>query len=96
MKFLYKSAKPHDVYIRRSYLESRGIECFVNNDKIYNKIDFLGPQIWPELWVKEEEDFTMALKYLDGFVEDKKLEDWVCRECGELVEGSLAVCWKCP
>ena len=98
MKFLYKSPKPHDVYVRRSFLESRGIECFVNNDKIYNNIDFLSPQLWLELFVKEDEDFTMANQYLGNFQSEDStsLEDWRCRICGELVDGNLSICWNCP
>ena len=95
MKFLYKSKSPHDVYLRRSYLESRGIECFVNNDKVYNNIDFLSSEIWPELLVKEDEDFVMACKYLESFKDESVKDDWICRDCEELVDGHLAVCWNC-
>ncbi len=54
-------------------------------------------EVWPELWIVQKEDEKAAKKIVHEFIQSTKtrLQDWVCTECGERIEGQFNVCWNC-
>lgn len=51
-------------------------------------------QALPEVWVLDEEQFEPARRLLDSLCHLPQRR-WVCRACGELVEGPFEQCWNC-
>ena len=96
MKLLYTSTNAMLVSHLRNLLEGERITCHMKNEFLYSGAGEIPPtEIWPELWV-EEEDFEKAKEILNDLLEDKSdLPQWQCHKCGEWVEGQFAVCWNC-
>lgn len=51
-------------------------------------------QAWPEVWVADDAQLDAARELLRA-LERAPQRDWVCRECGERVEGAFEQCWHC-
>ena len=54
-------------------------------------------ECYPELWILNDDDNPKAKELLDIWLESRNRvnESWVCRECGEQIEGQFMSCWKC-
>ena len=57
----------------------------------------LPTECWPELWVVEDEKALSAKailkKTLAPLAAVKKA--WLCKNCGEKIEGQFSECWNC-
>lgn len=51
-------------------------------------------QALPEVWVRDDGDLDAARRLLDDLRRTPQRE-WVCRACGERVEGGFEQCWNC-
>lgn len=51
-------------------------------------------QSLPELWVTDDDQLPRARAALHELCHPVE-ERWVCRRCGELVEGPFRQCWNC-
>lgn len=83
----------------RSVLEAAGIACFVRNEGLVSAIGELPfVECWPEVWVVHNRDVLEARGLIDSVIRAPALPpgaDWICRECGERVEGQFDACWRC-
>ena len=54
-------------------------------------------EVFPELWVLQDEDFERAQSLLKDWEEAKPLETtgWTCVSCGEIHQKEFMTCWKC-
>jgi hypothetical protein len=82
----------------RNVLLTFGIQCVTKNLDLGSAAGELPPiDCWPELWVVEDEKSTRAKailkKTLAPLASVKK--SWLCRGCGENIEGQFSECWKC-
>jgi hypothetical protein len=81
----------------RNVLEQEGIACFVRNERlggVIGEIPFV--ECWPELWVLRNGDALRARGLIDtARTASAPRPDWICRECGERVEGVFDACWRC-
>ena len=81
----------------RNLLESEGIEAFIRNEhlgSILGEMPF--PEVWPELWVRNDLDLDRATPLIDPDIRaESPAANWNCRKCGARNEGQFAVCWKC-
>jgi hypothetical protein len=81
----------------RNVLEQAGIACFVRNERLggaIGEIPFV--ECWPELWVLRNGDALRARGLIDSArAASTPRPDWICRECGERVEGVFEACWRC-
>jgi hypothetical protein len=81
----------------RNVLEQAGIACYVRNERlggVVGEIPFL--ECWPELWVLRNGDALQARGLIDTARADvAPSPDWICRNCGERVEGQFDACWRC-
>ncbi len=99
MRKVYSSQLPPMVGHMKTVLESHGIRCLVRNDFLSGAAGELPPsECWPELWVLEDDQVDEAA----AIVSAASLENlvtpqgrWVCRSCGEELEGQFTDCWKC-
>ena len=51
-------------------------------------------QALPELWLDDDRQFDAAQRLL-AQLRDPPQRRWVCRACGEVVEGAFEQCWNC-
>ena len=83
----------------RSVLEAAGIACFVRNEGLSGAIGELPfVECWPEVWVVHNRDVLEARGLIDSVVHATAAppsDDWICRDCGERVEGQFDACWRC-
>ncbi|MBT8084112.1 MAG: DUF2007 domain-containing protein [Woeseia sp.] len=82
----------------RNLLQSEGIDAFLKNENlgsIVGEIPF--PEVWPELWVRNDLDYDRAKQLIDTdkLIEESPGENWKCGKCGEENEGQFAACWSC-
>lgn len=79
-------------------LEGEGISCLLRNEELFaamGEIPFV--DLYPELWVVDDEVYPRARVLLDGWLQTDghSAEEWSCPECGERLEGQFGACWKC-
>jgi hypothetical protein len=80
-----------------STLSERGIHCYVRNHHLVGGAGEIPPlEVWPEIWV-DAEDAAVARRLIDEVLEPAASAQaaWVCRGCGETIEGQFAQCWRC-
>ncbi len=82
----------------RELLEKEGVGCVVRNGQLaaaLGEIPFT--ECYPELWVVDDEVFPRASLLLNGWLKSapETAEPWICRACGETLEGQFGACWRC-
>ncbi len=98
MKRIYSEPNPIFIHQIKELLEKKGIQAIVKNEMLSGGIGELPPtEIWPELWVVNNEDRSLAKRIVDNFLNSIKSEpeNWVCNYCGEKIEGQFNICWNC-
>ena len=82
----------------QSVLEESGIATYVKNkDASIGMGEIPYFEVWPELWVLNEEDYPKAQRIVEE-LNRSHLADipaWTCPECGESVEAGFSECWNC-
>ena len=82
----------------KEIVEQDGIPCMIKNQQgssLAGEVPF--GEVFPELWVINDNDYSRAQKFLENGEKAKTSEttDWACPKCGENVEGDFTTCWKC-
>lgn len=98
MKRVHVSSDPLMVGHLEAVLRERGIGCFVRNRYLAGGAGELPPNdLWPELWVEDDEDEAIARRLLDEVLgaASEPGPNWTCPRCGERIEGQFAACWRC-
>ena len=98
MKQVFVSQHLFEVEMCKERLEQAGISSLIKNQRttgLAGEIPFT--EIFPELWVIQNEDYDRARKILEeGLVVLASSQDnWTCPGCGERHESQFAACWKC-
>ena len=98
MKQVFVSQHLFEVEMRKERLEQAGIPCTIKNQRssgLAGEIPFT--EIFPELWVIQNEDYDRARQVLEeGLVLLAPSRDtWTCPGCSERHESQFAACWKC-
>ena len=81
----------------KNLLQSEGIEAFIRNEHLGSIIGEMPfPEVWPELWVKNDLDYDRAKQLIDTTSADESpTSPWKCQNCGAENEGQFAACWSC-
>jgi hypothetical protein len=98
VKQVFVSQNLIEVEMRKEQLEQAGIRCIIKNQRssgLAGEIPFV--EIFPELWVIQEQDYDQARQLLEEETELPPMNQdfWTCSECGERHESQFGVCWKC-
>jgi len=98
MKKLYVSQNLVDVETRKEILEQLHIPCTVKNQRsamLGGEVPFV--EVFPELWVLNDQDLDTAQTILDDWERAKPKEstNWTCSGCGEIHQKEFTSCWKC-
>ena len=51
-------------------------------------------QALPEVWIADDDQLDAARALLHE-LRHPPFQRWVCKGCGELIEGAFTQCWKC-
>lgn len=98
MKRIYSAKDPLMIGHLKNVLATFGIHCVARNIDLMSAAGEL-PLIecWPELWVVDDAKAARARgilrRTLAPLASVKK--PWLCRGCGETIEGQFAECWNC-
>lgn len=98
MKKLYVSQSLIDVESRKELLDQEEIPCTIKNQRsamLGGEVPFV--EVFPELWVLQDEDFEKAQTLLQDWENAKPVEttSWTCGSCGEVHQKEFTTCWKC-
>lgn len=98
MKRIYSEPNPIFIYQIKDLLEEKGMAAIIKNEHLSGGVGELPPtEVWPELWVVNNDDKDPAKRVVDDFMGSIKAnpESWVCPACGEEIEGQFNICWSC-
>ncbi len=98
MKKVFVSHHLFEVEMCKERLEQAEIPCTIKNQRsssLAGEIPFT--EVFPELWVLQDEDHDRAHQLLKDESEllGSNHGSWICAGCGERHEGQFSVCWKC-
>lgn len=78
----------------QNILENEGISTSLQNDYTIG-IGFQNCN-GPELWIVNDEDYKRAIILIESMDNNKETKaQWLCKNCGEVNEGTFSVCWNC-
>ncbi len=82
----------------RNLVQAEGIACFVRNENLGSVLGEIPyPEIWPELWVRNDLEADRAREIIREAQQDagETGPGWRCPGCREENEYQFAVCWNC-
>lgn len=96
MKRVYLAANLPDAQIAVDVLATQGLRAHIFNANAVGGLgELAATQMWPEVWVEDDEDAEAALKLLNdlhaGFGDGSKF----CPQCGEEKPENFLSCWHC-
>jgi hypothetical protein len=99
MQQLYQAADRIEAQFLADFLDRHLVAAQVLGDYLSGAVGELPADIYPTVWVIEDEDLPRARGLLERWLQEKAEREaarsWVCRGCGELVDGSFDLCWHC-
>jgi len=98
MQRLYQAADRIEAQLLSDYLDRHLIDNAILGDYLSGAIGELPADLSPSIWIVHNADLERANELLQRFIADASREiggSWVCRGCGELVDGSFDFCWRC-
>jgi hypothetical protein len=67
LKKIYTSTNLAECSLRKGVLESHGIRCIIKNELLSPLAGVVpAPEVWPELWILDDEKLDEALELLAG------------------------------
>jgi hypothetical protein len=96
--FTFNVGENAQLGLLKDLVEKAFIPCMTRNDYLSaatGGIPFT--ECYPELWILNDEDYPKAKEVLDRWLtpQNERPDSWVCRSCGEHIEGQFMACWKC-
>lgn len=100
MKQVYTASDLVSAQMVKDYLESFGIESYVQGDLLIGAIGEIPANSYPTVWIMHDEDYERAeerVKNYEAQRPDDQIYDsvWKCLKCNELIEAQFTCCWNC-
>ena len=98
MKRIFSEPNPIFIYHLKDLLAEKGIATIIKNELLTGGAGELPPtEVWPELWIVDNEDKEIAKGIVNEFLQSTKTnpQSWKCQNCGEVIEGQFNICWRC-
>jgi putative signal transducing protein len=97
MKQIYTHENIMVLHSVKNILALNDIEAFVKNEHtIPNGARHGIDNIFLELWIVNDQDFTKASSIIEEqLTNPEPSENWTCTKCNEDNDGSFELCWKC-
>src|SRR5258706_16197393 len=98
MKLIHTAKHPTEAHLIRGMLEAEGIRALVKGDQLYGAYGEL--PVLPSVWIFDDalamHADRLGIDFLRGTAAPKyRHQRSTCAECGENLEGKVAVCSKC-
>lgn len=98
MKKVYVSQSLIEVESRKELLDQAQIPATIKNQRsamLGGEVPFV--EVFPELWVLNDQDIERARTLLEDWECAKPVETtgWTCLVCGEVHQKEFTTCWKC-
>jgi len=99
MRQLHAARHSVEAHLIRGFLASHGIAAEVRGEYLTSGWGELPVDVC-SVWITHDAQFAEANELLRAFLSGtfaRKFsgERWICRECGEHLEGQFTACWKC-
>ncbi|MBK1704130.1 hypothetical protein CKO40_06105 [Halochromatium glycolicum] len=99
MQQLYQAADRIEAQLLRDLLDRHRIQAAVFGDYLSGAVGELPADVYPTVWVIEDRDLPRARTVLQDWQRENanraSARSWVCHGCGELLDGSFDLCWRC-
>ena len=99
MRRLYLARDRIEAQFLRDFLERHRLRTALLGDYLTGAAGELPLDIFPTLWVLDDDDLPRARELLARFLQQASAVEesppWVCQACGEQVEGEFDLCWNC-
>lgn len=99
MKLLHTQENAFSLTNIQNIIEAEGITTVMKNQHLgAGSGEVPHFETWPELWLRNEEDFDRAKKLLDELLAklaEKNEQPWQCAHCQEENDASFELCWQC-
>jgi hypothetical protein len=98
MQRLYQAADRIEAQFLVDFLDRHLIEASIFGDYLAGAFGELPVDIYPTVWVLEDEKLPRARELLARFLSEAVSQSgagWVCPGCGERIEGGFELCWNC-
>ncbi|MCV6623683.1 MAG: DUF2007 domain-containing protein [Cellvibrionaceae bacterium] len=99
MKLLHTQENGFVLNNIRNLVEAEGIPTVMKNEHLgAGSGEVPHFETWPELWVKDPDDYPKAKAIVDSILAQQAADDgqtWICHECGEENDASFELCWQC-
>ena len=95
---LYEARDRIEAQFLRDFLERHLISATILGDYLAGAAGELPLNIYPTVWVMEDEDLPRAQELLARFLDQGSADAgpaWVCPGCGEPVDAGFDLCWNC-
>ncbi|GAB5534209.1 MAG: hypothetical protein Rubg2KO_04580 [Rubricoccaceae bacterium] len=98
MTRVYSNPDPAIAHLVRNAIDEIGVPVVVKGDGTVTLTEVPNAAAWAEVWVSADGDrMDEVLALVRDVTEDapSSTEPWTCPSCGEIVDGTFAVCWSC-
>lgn len=96
MKRVYLAANLPDAQVAVDVLAGRSIRAHIFNAHAAGGLgELAATQIWPEVWVDDDEDAEQAVQLLKEIHSAADAASKRCPQCGEENPGNFLSCWHC-
>jgi hypothetical protein len=99
MQLLYQAGDRIEAELLRDLLDRHQIQARVFGDFLSGAAGELPANIYPSLWLLDDTDLPRAQALLRDWLAENQARanasSWVCHGCGELIDGSFDLCWRC-
>jgi hypothetical protein len=96
MKRVYIAANLPDAQMAVDSLATQGIRAHIFNANAIGGLgELAATEVWPEVWVAEDEDALAAKRLLNEMHAAGNSACKFCPHCGEENPGNFLSCWNC-
>jgi hypothetical protein len=98
MQRLYQAADRIEAQLLSDFLDHHLVDNAILGDYLSGALGELPADIYPSVWVVHDDDLARGRELLRRFLADSARDvghSWVCHGCGELIDGSFDLCWRC-
>lgn len=98
MKRVFASESAAMAWHMRNVFEQHEVTAVVCNDRLFSvagEVPFV--ECMTEVWVVQKLDYQRAERIIRELESPAATSepDWLCRNCGESIASSYAICWNC-
>lgn len=81
----------------KDYLDQQDIASVILGDLLSGAAGELPANIYPTLWVLEDDDLIRAKRLTEQFFSKPPVagDPWRCTVCGESIDPGFEICWNC-